>query len=518
MVSLPMKVYWILGDQLLKNHPAFSRAAKGDVILFVESTARAGHLRYHQHKLVLLYSAMRHYAQDLKKNGFQVLYHHIENGAGDYLSALKLFVDREKPESLVVMAPNEWEMQALLPKLSQKLGLPVEILPNEQFLVSREDFKNWAGDKRSLLMAHHYQFQRKRLNLLIDSQGKPEGGSWSFDSENRSTASEFLKSHQTPPPLPHPEHDPITRDVINLVKKNWADHPGDAENFWLPVTREEALRWLDHFIRKKLSGFGPFEDAMISGQNTLYHSVLSPLLNIGLLTPMECIAAALAEYEKGKAPLASVEGFIRQIVGWREFINGIYWLKMPGYRDENFLQASRPLPPWIHSGETDMNCLHQCIKQVNASGYNHHIQRLMVLGNFFMLSGCEPKAVLRWYMEMYVDAYDWVMQPNVLGMILYADGGFIATKPYVAGSGYISKMSNYCQGCRYKPDIKTGPEACPFNYLYWSFFDLHGGKFKKNPRVGMMLRTWEKKSPEDKLSIRDSSDAFFAAHFPTQTS
>lgn len=503
-----MRAFWILGDQLLPQHPSLRLAEPEDTFIFIESVARGNHLRYHQHKLVLLYSAMRHYAADLEKSGRKVWYHQLEKGSGDYISALSVFIKKEKPSSIQVMEPNEWEMQEILPKLSKKLNVPFELLPNEQFLVTRAEFKHWSSGKKTFLMASHYQHQRQRLKILLDVDGKPEGGSWSFDSENRSTAADFLKTKKVPITLPEVKHDKITLEVIAEVKKHWSDHPGDAELFWLPVTRAEALAWLDHFVEHNLNDFGPFEDAMISGQKTLYHSVLSPVLNIGLITPQECVDAALSAYKKNKAPLASVEGFVRQIIGWREFINGIYWLKMPEYRDHNFLKAQRPLPSWIYTGETELNCVSQSIKQAAATGYNHHIQRLMVLGNFFILSGCEPKAVLRWYMEMYVDAYDWVMQPNVIGMVLYADGGLFATKPYVAGSGYISRMSNYCAGCRYKPEIKVGPQACPFNYLYWNFFDQHAAILKKNPRIGMMLRTWEKKSNADKDEVRKSAQTF----------
>ncbi|NJK90405.1 MAG: hypothetical protein HC904_00370 [Blastochloris sp.] len=252
--------------------------------------------------------------------------------------------------------------------------------------------------------------------------------------------------------------------MIKTVKKLFPEHPGQAETFWLPVTRRESLVWLEHFITHKLGNFGPYEDAMIDAEPVLFHSVLSPMLNLGLLSPMECVNAALKAYHEKKAPLASVEGFIRQIIGWREFIHGIYWLKMPGYLDSNALQAERPLPSWIYSGETDLNCLRQCITQARETGYNHHIQRLMVLGNFFILSGCQPRAVVDWYLEMYVDAYDWVMQPNVLGMVLYADGGLFATKPYIAGSGYISRMSNYCDSCRYQPELENRAPGLPFQF------------------------------------------------------
>ncbi len=504
-----MRAFWILGDQLLPQHPALRQATPQDTFLFIESASRSSHLRYHQHKLVLLYSAMRHYAEELRQAQKQVWYHQLEDGIGDYFDALERFCKNQKPSSIIVMEPNEWGMQSILPHLAKGLGVAIEIIPSEQFLVTRGDFKAWAGSKTNLLMATHYQFQRKRLNILLDEKGKPEGGSWSFDEDNRKTANDFKKAKLTAPPLPAIARSAITQKVISQVTKHWSSHPGQASTFWLPVTRRESLQWLAHFIENSLPHFGAYEDVMIDGEKTLYHSVLSPLLNIGLLTPQECVEAALKAYQDKKAPLASVEGYVRQIIGWREFINGVYWLEMPEYQDLNFLKATRSLPAWIYSAKSPLNCVSRCIQQASETGYNHHIQRLMVLGNFFILSGCEPKAVLAWYKEMYVDAYDWVMQPNVLGLVLYADGGRFATKPYIAGSGYISRMSNYCAGCQYKPAIKTGPQACPFNYLYWNFFAQHSEKFKNNHRINMMVKTWEKKSVVEKEEIQASAKSFF---------
>jgi deoxyribodipyrimidine photolyase-related protein len=302
--------------------------------------------------------------------------------------------------------------------------------------------------------------------------------------------------------------DRITREVMTLVEKEFASNPGSADDFWLPVDREGALRWLDDFVATRLAGFGPWEDLMVEGEELLFHSVISPLINLGLLTPRECIGRAIAAHEKGRAPLASVEGFVRQIAGWREFVNGVYWLKMPEYETVNGLDAQHPLPDFFYSGDTEMNCLRQCLRQVLATGYNHHIQRLMVVGNFLLLAGVRPAEALRWYLEMYVDAHDWVMAANVLGMVLHADGGFMATKPYAAGSGYISRMSNYCAGCRFKPEIKTGAEACPFNYLYWDFYARHEKRFARNPRVGMALKTLAKKTPAERKAITDSARTF----------
>jgi deoxyribodipyrimidine photolyase-related protein len=504
-----MTAYWILGDQLIPDHPALSEAAPDDIFLFIESRKRGGHLRYHQHKLVLLYSAMRHRAAELSRQKKRIHYHHLDASApGDYTSALESFLAQHRPDRIRIMDPNEWEMAQTLPKLSRKLRIPIETLPNRQFMLARDSFAEWAEGKKHLLMEHHYRQQRTRFNLLLDAEGQPEGAAWNFDSNNRATFRDFQKANISPPSLPPETPDKITREVMAAVRAHFPDHPGSTENFWLPVTRRRALVWLDSFIKERLTPFGPFEDMMAQGQPTLFHSVLSPLLNIGLLTPMECVQAAQKAYRTGAAPLSSVEGFIRQIVGWREFINGIYWLKMPTYRDLNALNAERSLPSWIYTGETEMNCLRQTIQQAVTIGYNHHIQRLMVLGNFFLLGGFHPPAVLQWYMELYVDAYDWVMQPNVLGMILYADGGLFATKPYAAGSGYISKMGNYCAKCRFKPEVKSGPDACPFNYLYWNFLGTHQTRFQKNPRIAMILKTWQKKSPSDQSNIRKEAHHF----------
>jgi deoxyribodipyrimidine photolyase-related protein len=293
-----------------------------------------------------------------------------------------------------------------------------------------------------------------------------------------------------------------------MVNREFSDHPGDVSKFWLPVEREGALRWLRSFIDERLPQFGTFEDMMAEGEPFLFHSVLSPLLNLGLLTPRECVEAAIKAYNTGKAPLNSVEGYVRQIVGWREFINGVYWLRGPDYKELNSLGASHRLPAFFYDGETTMNCLHHVLSQTVDLGWNHHIQRLMVIGNFCLIAGINPQEALRWYNEMYVDAYDWVMAPNVIGMSLFADGGFMATKPYAATSTYINRMSNYCQHCRFDPAQKTGPEACPFNYLYWHFIDLHGEKFATNPRMRTLVGSWMNRSDSSKEAVRQSAAEF----------
>ncbi|NDH86027.1 cryptochrome/photolyase family protein, partial [bacterium] len=463
-----------------------------------------------QQKLTLLYSAMRHYAADLKKRKFNTLYHHLSDSSdqADYTTVLATWVKQHRIKEIHLLDPNEFDTLHSLPTLSKKLGIPVQRHPSPQFLVPREEFQSWAQGKKHLLMETHYRRLRTERNILLDSQGKPEGGDWNLDDQNRRTFREFAKEKPKVPPLPPPMKDPIVQEVAAQVSKLFPHHPGKAADLWIPTTREGALDWLKLFIRQRLEKFGSWEDTMVDGEPILFHSVLSPLLNLGLLTPLECIQAAEKAYRDGKAPLNSVEGFIRQILGWREFIHGIYWLKMPEYREVNFLGANRPLPRWAYTGETEMRCVSQAIHGAIDHAYNHHIQRLMVLGNFFLLGGYEPKAVLRWYSEMYLDAYDWVMVPNVLGMILFADGGFFATKPYAAGAAYQDKMGNHCASCQFDPKQREGPQACPFHSLYWNFFGQHAKLFGKNPRIGMMVKLWEKKTPADQTQIRQNAQRF----------
>jgi len=508
-----MRLIWILGDQLLPAHPLLPSPAGDLLVGLIESSPRGSHLRYHQQKLTLLYSAMRHYAADLKKQKFATLYHHLTDtpAGADYATILSHWIKKHKIREIHLLDPNEYDTFHSLPALSKKLGVPIHRHASPQFLVPRAEFATWAEGKKHLLMETHYRRLRTERNILLDAKGKPEGGDWNLDDQNRRTYREFAKANPTVPPFPPPIQDPIVKKVAREVAAHFPTHPGQADQLWVPVTRAGALDWLKTFIRQRLAQFGPWEDTMVEGQQILFHSVLSPLLNIGLLTPQECIQAAEKAYREGKAPLNSVEGFIRQILGWREFIHGIYWLKMPEYRKANFLGADRPLPRWAYTGETDMRCVSQAIHGAVDHAYNHHIQRLMVLGNYFLLGGYEPQAVLRWYTEMYLDAYDWVMVPNVLGMILFADGGFFATKPYAAGAAYQDKMGNHCASCQFDPKQREGPKACPFHSLYWNFFGQHAKLFGKNPRIGMMVKIWEKKTPADQKQIRQN-----ALHFLDQ--
>ena len=510
-----MQTIWILGDQVsLENTALRSADPRDSVVLMVESKARGAVLRYHQHKLVLVYSGMRHFARDLRERGWTVDYHLIEE-TPSFEEGLRRHVEKFRPNELVIAEPNSFAEMDAIEKLARKIDVPLRMTPATQFLLTRDEFREWASGSKRLLMENHYRRVRKRFGFLMEADGEPSGGAWNFDPENRATYKTWQVAGR-----PHAgvqlreEPDEITRDVIAMVQREFAENPGDAANFWLPVDRAGALRWLRLFIDERLPTFGAFEDMMAEGEAFISHSVLSPLINLGLLHPRECVEAAIDAYKRDAAPINSVEGYVRQMIGWREFVNGVYWVRGAEYKELNSLGAERPLPRWFYTGETKMNCLHHVLDQTLQLGWNHHIQRLMVLGNFFLIAGINPQQALRWYLEMYVDAYDWVMAANVIGMSLYADGGYMATKPYAATSTYINRMSNYCAGCRFDPAQKTGPDACPYNYLYWNFIDQHADRFASNPRMRMIVGGWLKRTDAHKDLVRSCAEDFLAKHVP----
>ncbi len=501
------RTIWIFGDQLSLDHPGLRAGPRtGDRLLFIESRKRGARLRYHRHKLVLIYAAMRHFAAVRRAEGWAVDYHELAE-TEDFEGGWRRHLAAGRPEEIVMCAPNNRFEHAAVEALARKLGLPVRFLPAVNFLVPREEFAAWAKGSKRLLMENHYRRVRRELGVLVDDRGEPEGGAWNFDAENRKPFKDFAAG-ATPPAPPRGSTDAVTRAVIADVTRFFPDAPGDAETFWLPVTRAEALGWLEDFVGRRLGNFGDFQDVMAAGERTMFHSLLSPMMNIGLLQPRECVDAAVEAYRAGRAPLAATEGFVRQILGWREFVNGVYWLKGEDYLASNGLGAERALPAFFYDGRTDMNCVRECVEQVRATSYNHHIQRLMVLGNFLLLAGVRPQEALRWFTEMYVDAHEWVMAANVLGMALHADGGFMATKPYAGGGAYISRMSDYCRGCRFDPAKKSGPGACPFNLLYWNFYDRHGDRFARNPRTAMMVRSWRSRPEAERARIVAEAEGF----------
>ena len=504
-----LRTVWILADQLSVSNAALLSARKGhDRLLFIESRQTFGKLPYHSHRLTLILSAMRHYAAEREAEGWDVEYHRLSD-APDMRSVLARHCRERKPSAILVSQPNSHDERLALNSLAVSQECPLLVIPSTQFLCSQEDFSELARGKKRLLMENFYREMRRRTGLLMESDGKPTGGEWNYDVENRATHRDWQKAGSPlPGKLPRPQQDAITREVAEEVNRFFPDAPGNPSDFALPVTREESLSWLTHFVAERLPNFGTWQDLMVQGEPDMFHSIISPMLNIGLLEPLECAQAAEEAYRNGRAPLPAVEGFIRQIIGWREFVNGVYWLKMPAYEEVNGLEAENPLPSFFYDGRTDLNCLQQTLGEVLKSGFNHHIQRLMILGNFLLLAGVKPQEALRWFNEMYIDAHDWVMAANLLGMALHADGGFMATKPYAAGGAYIHKMSNYCEKCSYSPDVKTGPGACPFNLLYWNFYETHQARFSANPRTAMMVRSWMKRPEAERRRIVSEAEEF----------
>lgn len=497
---------WILGDQLLEEHPALVRAeqvaGRDHVrVLLIRSQERIGQQPYHRRKLVLLLSAMRHYAERLRAEGWSV----DELDAEDFPSGVaRHAVDRETTR-IICMAAAEDATRRLQEGLSKRAGVPVDILPNTQFLIGR--FDPYAGESpKRTVMETFYRRMRQHFDLLLDPDGQPSGGRWNFDEENRKPLPAGLRA---PAPICFAP-DAITRAIIAEV----AAIPGavgPAEGFDLPVTRKDALAALDGFIDHRLPGFGPYEDAMRSGDGVLYHSRLSAALNIGLLEPLEVARAAEVAWREGRAPIASVEGFIRQIIGWREYIAWQYWRQMPDLWAANSWDHHAPLPAWFWSGETDMACLRDVLTRVLDTGYSHHIERLMIICNFAMLAGIDPAEVARWFLAAYEDAYEWVVLPNVIGMGLNADGGRTATKPYVASAAYIHRMSDFCRGCAYDRRARLGENACPFNALYWDFMIRNEARLKANPRTGPAVLGVNRIDPEERAAIRERADAIRAA-------
>ncbi len=497
----------ILGDQLSHDIAALQDCDKNaDTILICEVWDEATYVKHHKKKITFVFSAMRHFAKELENKGFTVRYTHLDDkkNAGSFRGEVERAVKEIKPDKVITTFPGEWRVYEDMKGWEKGFGTPVEIREDDRFLCTIDDFAKWAEGRKSLRMEYFYREMRKQYNILMDGN-KPEGGEWNYDSQNRKTPKGELDV-----PVPYQANiDEITQDCIDLVAEKFSDHFGDLDPFYFAVTRDQALYALDKFISERLEKFGDYQDAMVQGEPWLYHSHLSFYINCGLLNPLECIQKTEAAYQNGAAPLNAVEGFIRQILGWREYVRGIYWLNMPGYEKENFFVADRALPDFFWTTNTKMNCLRQCISETKQNAYAHHIQRLMIIGNFSLLAGLSPEEVNEWYLIVYADAYEWVEMPNVTGMILFADGGLLASKPYAAGGAYINKMSDYCKNCSYSVSKKNGPKACPFNYLYWDFLGRNEDKLQNNPRLGMSYRTLGKMSDEKKQAIREDAQRFF---------
>jgi len=491
----------ILGDQLSHTISSLEDIdIRQDVVLICEVMEEATYVPHHPKKIAFLFSAMRHFAQELQVRGVSVRYVKLDDEAntGSFDGEVKRAVEALKPQKLVVTEPGEYRVLTKMHSWDKLFSIPVEIRTDERFLATGKEFGAWAKGKKQLRMEFFYREMRKKYRILMEADGKPTGGQWNYDKENRKTPKAAMAF---PKRLSH-HKSAITEDVLAIVSKRFSNHFGRLEPFHYAVNRDQALAELDHFIKEILPSFGDYQDAMLSREPFLYHSLLSSYLNAGLLLPLEICQRAEAAYRSGKAPLNSVEGFIRQILGWREYIRGIYWQFMPEYGQRNDLQAKLPLPDFYWTGQTQMFCMQEVISQTRDHAYSHHIQRLMITGNFALLAGLDVKEVQQWYLAVYSDAYEWVEMPNTLGMALFGDGGVVASKPYAASGKYINRMSNFCDSCAYDPDSMTGEKACPFNALYWDFLVRHEEKLRGNQRMPFVYATWNKFSADKQKAIR----------------
>lgn len=481
---------WILGDRLNKNQLSLQnnqdRKSQTPVIL-IESSNYVRQRNYHRQKLVLVWSSMRHFAQELIADHWQVSYEIAEN----FLEPLQAWIKKHQITQLQITTPCDRPFKATIE--SWDLSCEVVWLPDNHFLWNADDFVDWASDRKRLLMEDFYRETRKKFGILMDGN-KPIGGKWNFDQDNRQPPK---KSLTTPKPLTFAP-DAITQEVIDWIKqKNFSSY-GAIDTFNWGVTRQQALEVLAHFVNECLPNFGTYQDAMITGEYTMWHALISPYLNLGLLEPMEVVDTVETAYYQQELPLNSVEGFIRQVIGWREYMHGIYYLQGEDYSQKNWFDHQQPLPEFFwDASQTKMNCIQQTLTQIESTGYAHHIQRLMILSNFALIAGISPQEIENWFHSAFIDAYDWVMQTNVIGMGQFADGGILASKPYAASANYINKMSDYCGQCHYQKSDRTGDQACPFNFFYWNFLLRHQEKLRGLGRMNLVLSHLKRMTPEE---------------------
>lgn len=498
----------ILGDQLNEQISSLSDCDKqNDVVLIAEVREEATYVKHHKKKIVLLFSAMRHFASQLRDANFNVAYRYYddEDNQGSLLNEVKLALQRHNLQHVVVTFPGEYRLLKSMQQWEHVLGVSVEIRPDDRFISTPEQFSKWADGRKQWRMEYFYRDMRRQTGLLMEGD-QPIGGKWNFDHDNRKSMPADVQ-----PPKPYTvEPDETTQAVMKLVENTFADHMGSATDFSYAVTRSQALEVAKQFIDQRLPNFGDYQDAMREGDVWLFHSHLSFYLNSGLLLPLEVMQMAEQAYFDNAAPLNAVEGFIRQILGWREYVRGFYWHCMPTLQHDNYFEHTRALPEFYWTAHTNMNCMRQCISDTKQHAYAHHIQRLMVIGNFSLLAGLDPVAVNEWYLLVYADAYEWVEMPNVSGMILFADGGNLASKPYVASGQYINRMSDYCKNCGYSVSKKTGPKACPFNYLYWDFLIKHQDKLAKNPRMALIYKSLGRMSEDNIVAMQDQAHALLS--------
>ena len=505
----PRHLVIVLGDQLDRAGAAFDDLEPGrDRVWMAEVAEESTHVWTHKARIAVFLAAMRHFRDALVAEGLAVDYTELTPEArpgepATLADALRVSLRAARPEKLVVVEPGEWRVREALVAAAREEGVALEIRPDRHFFASRDDFDRHARGRRQLRLEYFYRPLRERYDVLMDD-GEPAGGRWNYDVENRGA---FPRSG--PGELPAPRRfspDATTRDVLRLVEARFAAHPGSLADFDWPVTPADARAALDDFLAHRLVNFGRYQDAIWTGTPWLWHARLSQALNLKLLDPRAVVAGAERAWRSGGVPLEAAEGFIRQVLGWREYVRGVYWHFMPEYESRNALGADLALPNFYWTAATEMNCLRDALAQTLRYGYAHHIQRLMVTGLFALLAGVRPQDVHRWYLAVYVDAVEWVELPNTLGMSQFADGGVMASKPYCASGGYIDRMSNACRGCRYRPTVASGADACPFTTLYWDFLARHERLLAGNPRMTMQLKNLGRKPAAEVRTIRRQAD------------
>lgn len=499
----------VFGDQLNHDSAAFDDFdAELDQVWMAENQEEATHVWNHQYRLVAFFSPMRHFRDEMLGQGKNVLYHALSGDPSEardssFATVLSQTLSEHDVESLVFVRPGDYRVNESIHNVAGQYGLAIDQREDRTFFCSLERFQQWADGRKSMVLDQFYRVMRKEHDVLMDDNGKPVGSDWNYDKQNRGKFGKGGPGNVRPPISFEP--DQVTSEVIEMVQSRFADHPGKVDDFNLPVTREQALIALDDFIDHRLAMFGDYQDAMWNDEMFLYHSRLSNAINLHLLNPREVVESAVAAFKEDKAPLNAVEGFVRQILGWREYVRGIYWSQMPEYASLNSLEcdADQDVPGFFWDGKTEMACVADSMRLLIDTAYAHHIQRLMVLGLFAQLYGVNPARFNDWHMAMYADAVDWVSLPNALGMSQHGDGGVMATKPYCASGNYINRMSNYCKGCKYKYAEATGDDACPLTTLYWDFLDRNRDRFKGNHRMTMQLKNLERKEADLMESIRD---------------
>ncbi|MDX2050320.1 MAG: cryptochrome/photolyase family protein [Rickettsiaceae bacterium] len=498
----------ILSDQLSRTISSLKHANKDDLIVFYETSFDLYKINHHKKKIAFLLASARRFAESLVGEGLNVFYLKCDdqNNTGNFNNDIESIILSHNISKIIVTDPNNWALKEFFVDLSKKYH--VTILEDDRFLATSKDFAEFASTRKELRMEYFYRSMRKKYNILMHNN-EPIGGKWNYDSENRRA---FNNQTQIPKRISHKKSE-ILKSVLQLVPERFASNFGNLEPFFYATTREEALIELESFVENILVNFGDYQDAMKRNEPYLFHSLISSYLNAGLLLPIEVVKLAEEAYLNGKVALNAAEGFIRQILGWREYIRGIYNYFMPEYKELNYLGATVPLPEFYWTQQTDMFCIKEVVNHTKEHAYSHHIQRLMITGNFALIAGLDVKEVQEWYLAVYSDAFEWVEMPNTLGMALFGDGGIVASKPYAASAKYINKMSDYCKSCKYNPLETVEEGACPFNYLYWAFLNKHRAKFEKNQRMKIMYNIWDKFSSDKKNIIIKKAKYFISNNF-----